>query len=83
MYDDDAFSYVLQDGEGGEGHVLIVRVSVIISLTSLIPGTRRGIRGQGGGEGGDTHRLTFPLVSPPPQGFFRPPNRRIWEKNSF
>ncbi len=51
MYDDDAFSYVLQDGEGGEGHVLIVRVSVI-SLTSLIPGTDEAYVGKGGGEGG-------------------------------
>ncbi len=27
--------------------------------------------GKGGGRGGDTHRLTFPLVSPPPKGHFQ------------
>ena len=36
-----------------------------------VPSFLPSIRGQGGGRGGDTHRLTFPLVSPPPKGHFQ------------
>ncbi len=63
-----------EDDEVGQWEVAVAvvleRFQVLVLVLISPVNQERGwcIRGQGGGEGGDTVRLTFPLVSPPPWG---------------